>query len=107
MEDILLPDFRAQFTFFEEKDGGRKIPTGDGYRAELHFSDVAFVGHGSFEFTDQELVYAGDVLEGTIGLVDKDEYMGKLYAGADFEFYEGEQQVGTGVILSVLNADLK
>lgn len=96
------PHFTALLNFLTEKKGGRKTPISSGYRAEIKFSFHTDPVLGEYEFVDTELVFSGDSVTAEIILIDFEKVNGKIYSGLDFDFYEGENKMGDGVITKVL-----
>lgn len=101
------PQFIALLNFLSEKEGGRKTPTSSGYRAEIKFPFHSEMVLSSHEFIDTELVFSGDVVSTEITLIHAEGILGKIYAGLDFDFYEGEFLMGKGVITKMLKKELE
>jgi len=102
----LKPHFLALLTFIKSEDGGRKTPALSGYRPGIKFPfhDGFFTGVQTF--IDAELAFPGDVINAEIALLNTEYFKGKIYEGLDFDFFEGSNLIGHGVIKKILNPEL-
>lgn len=107
MDDLLTPDFNAQLTYLTEAEGGRNTPLGNGHRTRIVFQHLSDEGIAEHQFEAQDLVFPGDVLEAQLSLVVNDDFQSALQRGDDFDFFEGDRKIGSGVITSILNSDLE
>lgn len=98
---MLKPHFIALLNFISEKNGGRKTPTSSGYRASIKFPLANEPVLGEYHFIDADLVYSGDTISAEIAIVDIQKLNLSLYNGLDFDFYEGENLMGKGVITKI------
>lgn len=101
----IKPQFIALLQYIPEKDGGRKTPAMSGYRPTIKFPFY----HGQFSgvqnFIGVENVFPGDTVKAEITLLSTEYFVGKLYEGLDFDFFEGGILIGHGVVTKVLDAD--
>lgn len=94
--------FTALLTFLSEADGGRKTPISDGHRVSFEFPFYNGRLIAILQFTEVEMVFPGDSVKAEISLPDFDSVDGKLYGGLDFEVFETDLLVGSGVITEML-----
>ena len=102
----LKPHFLALLTYRSAEDGGRKTPALSGFRPGIKFPfhDGLFIGIQTF--TDVDLAFPGDIINAEITLINTDSFGGKIYEGLDFDFYEGSNLIGHGIIKKILNPEL-
>ncbi len=93
------PHFTALLTYASEKDGGRSTPASSGFRSAIKFPFGQRMFFGIQNFTDAELAFAGDSVTAEITLLDFNDLKDSLYEGLDFEFFETDLLIGSGVIL--------
>jgi len=96
------PHFNALLTYLPAKDGINSTPVSSGYRPTIKFSFEQELFIGIQEFIDTDLVFPGDVVSASITMSKRKEFTLKIYEGLDFEFYDGENLIGNGVITKVL-----
>jgi translation elongation factor EF-Tu-like GTPase len=102
------PDLIARLTYFSIADGGRRTPAGSGHRPHTKFEGRTDTVPVEQVFADdKELMLPGESSEAEMTIIAKDKFLGSLYAGQTFEFFDGERMIGTGTILKVLNEELK
>lgn len=104
---MLDPHFIALLTYVTEENGGRKTPASSGYRPTIKFPFYTGMFSGMQNFIGTDLVFPGDTVNAEITLLNTDHFKGKIYEGLDFEFYEGSNLIGSGLITKILNPDLK
>ena len=104
---MLQPHFVALLTYVSEKKGGRKTPASSGYRPTIKFPYIEGEFLGQQNFIDTELVFAGDTVSAEITLMNTEYFKGKIYVGLDFEFFEGPNLIGSGVITKIINTELE
>jgi len=102
----LQPLFLALLTFKNTEDGGMKTPALSGYRPGIKFSFQTDAVISIQKFTDTELAFPGDVMNAEITLLDTSYFKGKIYEGLDFDFFEGQNLIGHGMIKKILNPEL-
>ena len=61
---------------------------------------------GQQKFLNKEIVYPGDTVIAEIAILATDFFKQKLKVNFDFEFREGPNLIGKGVILEILNQEL-
>lgn len=93
--------FIAVLSYLTEDDGGLSTPISSGHWAALQFSSYAVRLFGTQNFVDVDLVFPGDKVTAEITLVVQND--GKvIYSGADFEIFDGDNVVGTGVVKKLI-----
>lgn len=100
-------DFIAQLYYRTTEEGGRAVPAYSGYRPGIEFSFCKMQTSGRQTFIDKESAYPGETVKASIKIISVDFFADKLIEGMDFEFKEGNIVIGTGKILTILNARLK
>jgi len=98
--------FIALLTYVSSEKGGRSTPASSGYRPTIKFPFEQGMFTGIQNFIGTDLVFPGDVVNAEITLLSAEHLVGKIYAGLDFEFFEGTNLIGHGVITKMLSADL-
>lgn len=101
----LKPNFIALLTFLPAQEGGRTTPVSSGYRPALRFPFALGQFTAIQDFMEVELVYPGDSLKAMVTLLDQDYFADKIYQGLDFDFFEGEMEIGHGVITKILTPE--
>lgn len=96
------PHFISLLTYHSELESGRSTPASSGFRASIKFSFEQDLFMGIQNFIDTDLVFPGDVVTAEITLLNSDYFSGKIYEGLDFEFFEGENLIGTGIITKLI-----
>ncbi len=105
LQDI---DFIAELKYLTTEEGGRKTPVfSSGYRPQIKFDFDEMQTSGQQTFLNKETVYPGDAIEAAIKIISVDHFAHCLTEGMAFEFREGSRLIGTGIISSVLNDNLK
>lgn len=103
----IKPNFTAQLTFLPAKDGVKTTPVSSGYRASVKFPFDLELYIGVQTFGDDDLVFPGDTISAEIALLKSEYVTGKIYEGLDFDFFEGENLIGHGVVTKIIQpADL-
>ncbi|MEO9871188.1 EF-Tu C-terminal domain-related protein [Ekhidna sp.] len=101
------PDFIATLYYLTEDEGGRTSPVSLGYRPGIQFPFDSMQTSGEQEFIGVSRAFPGNKVEARIRIASVDYFAGKLDKGLSFEFKEGDRIVGTGVINSIINDELK
>lgn len=96
------PHFLAQLTFSTEEKSGKSTPVSSGYRCKIRFAFEQVDFTAMQEFTEAALVFPGDVVTAEITLFHAEKSLDKVYQGQDFDFYENEDLIGSGVITKML-----
>lgn len=99
------PHFVALLTYISEQKGGMTTPASSGYRPAIKFPFEQDSFTGIQDFIGTDLVFAGDVVSAEITLLSTEYFIEKIYEGLDFEFYERNILIGTGVITKILNSE--
>ena len=102
----LRPHFTALLTYTSSEDGGRQTPALSGYRPGIKFPFHDGLFTGAQKFIDTDLAFPGDIINAEITLVDTEYLKGKIYEGLDFDFFEGSNRIGHGVIKKILDTGL-
>jgi translation elongation factor EF-Tu-like GTPase len=99
----IKPNFTALLTYLPSKDGVKTTPVSSGYRPSIKFPfDMEYyIGVQTFLGTD--LVFPGDTVTAEIALLKSEYVTGKIYEGLDFDFFEGENLIGHGVVTKVID----
>lgn len=99
----IKPNFTALLTYLPAKDGVKTTPVSSGYRASIKFPfDLElYIGVQTFA-EDDDLVFPGDTVTAEIALLKSDYVTGEIYEGLDFDFFEGENLIGHGVVTKVI-----
>jgi len=101
--------FIALLTYLPSKKGKRTTPVSSGYRPSIKFPFDQGQFTGVQNFVDTDLVFPGDTVTAEITMLDKEYFEGKIYKGLDFDFFEGQNLIGHGIITKLLehnNEDL-
>lgn len=96
------PHFTALLTFASETESTKSTPVSSGYRSKIKFDFEQSEFMAMQDFLEIELVFPGDVVTAEITLFNAESIVEKLYRGQDFDFFEGENKIGFGVITSLL-----
>ena len=100
-------DFIAKVTYLTTEQGGRVTPAFSGYRPQIKFAFDVMQTSGQQIFIDTDKVYPGETVKATIKLLSPHFFEHKLYTDLNFEFREGNQLIGTGIIVEIKNELLK
>jgi translation elongation factor EF-Tu-like GTPase len=101
------PDFIAQLQYKTTEDGGRKTPAFSGYRPQIKFPFSEMVTSGQQTFLDKDIVYPGETVKASIRIISIDFFENSLKEDMQFEFREGSNIIGTGVVIEIINKRLK
>jgi len=102
----LQPHFLALLTYNKTEDGGRKTPALSGFGCGIKFPFFDGLFTGIQKFTDTELAFPGDVINAEITLVNSEFFKGIIYEGLNFDFFEGSNLIGHGVIKKIFIPEL-
>ena len=100
------PHFLALLTYLKTEESGRTVPALSGFRPALKFPFDSGFFISAQKFIDTELAFPGDVINAEITVLNTEYFKGKLYEGLDFDFYEGQNRIGHGIIKKILNPEL-
>lgn len=98
----IKPNFTALLTYLPAKDGVKTTPVSSGYRSSIKFPFDLELYIGVQTFAGDDLVFPGDTVTTEIALLKSDYVTGKIYEGLDFDFFEGENLIGHGVVTKVI-----
>ncbi len=100
------PHFLALITYLTTEQGGRKTPAASGFGAKIQFPFYGEPLSGIQNFIESDKAFPGETLNAEITLLaDTALFKGKIYAGMDFEFYEAEIMIGSGVIKKLVQPE--
>lgn len=60
---------------------------------------------GIQNFIGTNLVFPGDTVMAEIALLKSENTKGEIYEGLDFDFFEGQNMIGHGVVTKIINPD--
>ncbi len=83
-----------------ENKGGKYAPVFPGTGCSLFLSDGS-IWHCLQEFTDREFAFSGESYKAKITFFDQIPPLELFYKGKDFKLLEGQQEIGSGIILEV------
>jgi translation elongation factor EF-Tu-like GTPase len=101
------PDFVAELRYKTAEQGGRQTPAHSGYRPQVKFPFTEMQTSGQQKFIGKEIVYPGETVKAEIRILSVEFFQHQLSEGMLFEFREGANVIGTGIILSILNPKLQ
>lgn len=99
------PHFVALLTYSSEIKSGKSTPFSNGSRAGFLFDFQNKIVFGSKNFLEIDLVYPSDIVKSEITLYTDWKTLNKIYIGLDFDFYEGDILIGSGIVIDLLNTD--
>jgi len=99
----IKPNFTALLTYLPSKDGVKTTPVSSGYRPSIKFPFDLELYIGVQTFLGTDLVFPGDTANAEIALLKSDYVTGKIYEGLDFDFFEGENLIGHGVVTKIID----
>lgn len=99
----IKPNFTALLTYLPAKDGVKTTPVSSGYRPSIKFPFDLELYTGVQTFGDTDLVFPGDTVTAEIALLKSEYVTGKIYEGLDFDFFEGENLIGHGVVTKIFH----
>jgi Elongation factor Tu C-terminal domain len=100
-------DFVADLKYLTNEQGGRMTPAFSGYRPQVKFKFAEMQTSGQQKFLDKEMVFPGDTVRAAIKIISVEYFAHSLTEGMNFEFREGPNIIGTGIIKSILNDSLQ
>ena len=103
----IKPDFVAMLKYKTAEEGGRKTAAHSGYRPDIKFSFDKMLTCGFQTFIGQEKVFPGESVKAEIKINATEYFKGQLYEDLEFDFREGQNIIGTGKILEIINPKLK
>lgn len=102
-----MPDFIAKVTYKTTDEGGRKTPAANGYRPQVKFPFSEQMTSGMQNFIGKEMVYPGEMVVTEIQMLSPNLFEQKLKTGMPFQLREGRRVVATGIVLKIINDDLR
>lgn len=99
------PNFIALLTYLPSTKGKQTTPVSSGYRPAIKFPFDQRLFTSIQNFIDTDLVFPGDTVTAEITMLNKDYFEGKIYKGLDFDFFEGEDLIGHGIISKLVAED--
>jgi hypothetical protein len=103
----ISPDFIAILKYKTAEEGGRKTAANSGYRPDIKFPFDKMLTCGFQTFIDQEKVLPGESVKAEIKINATEYFKGQLFEDLEFDFREGQNIIGTGKILKIVNPILK
>lgn len=103
----IKPDFIAILKYKTTEEGGRKTAAYSGYRPDIKFPFDKKLTCGFQTFMNQKKVFPGESVKAEIKINSPEYFKGQLFEDLEFDFREGQNIVGTGKILEILNPILK
>ncbi len=100
----IKPQFTALLTYLPAKDGVKTTPVSSGYRPLIKFPFDLELYTGMQNFIGTDLVFPGDTVMAEIALLKNDHVNGKIYEGLDFDFFEGSNLIGNGVVTKIIGS---
>lgn len=76
-----------------------------GCRASIKFPFSLELYTGVQNFIGTDLVFPGDTVMAEIALLKSENTKGEIYEGLDFDFFEGQNMIGHGVVTKIINPD--
>lgn len=101
------PDFLARVTYLTTEQGGRIGYATSGYRPHVKFDGRKELTSGEQLFIDKDKVFPGESVTAEIRILGTDFFKNYLFIGQHFEVAEASHLVGHGVILEVVNPNLR
>lgn len=96
------PHFTALLTYIANANGPRSTPASSGHRAFIKFDFSQEMIIAIQNFTDSELVFPGDTVTAEVTLINAEPFLNRLYQGLDFDFFEADTLIGSGVVKKLL-----
>lgn len=100
-------DFIAILKYRTAEEGGRKTAAHSGYRPDIKFPFDKMLTCGFQTFIDQEKVFPGESVKAEIKIIATEYFKGRLFEDLEFDFREGPNIIGTGIIIEIINPILK
>ena len=101
------PDLEAEISFLPTEQGGREAPASSGYRAAHDFGVTGMLNDAMHEYVGCQSVIPGSSAKATLRFLAPEYQSRRLHPGIRFTVQEGSHIVGHGVILSVVNPELR
>lgn len=90
----------AEVHFLTPEEGGRQDPVRRGYRPQFYYQGQNW--DAIHEYPGREEVKPGETVLALLSFLSPDQHRGRVRPGLTFQLREGEQVVGTGTVLRVL-----
>ena len=104
--EYLKVDFIAELNYLKTENGGRKTKVNSGYRPQIKFDFTENTSSTFQTFIDKQYVNPGEMVIAKIKVVSPRFFAKKLYEGIEFNFVEGNQLIGNGKIIEIINNNL-
>ena len=101
------PDLEAEISFLPTEQGGRKAPASSGYRAVHDFGVEGMLNDAMHEYVGCQSVAPGSAARANLWFLAPECQSRRLHPGFRFTVQEGSRIVGHGVILTVVNPELR
>jgi translation elongation factor EF-Tu-like GTPase len=102
----IQPHFIAQLKYLSPEEGGRITNAHSGYRPTIKFPFYFGMFSGIQNFIGSDFVSPGQTINAEITLLNTEYFIGKLYEGLNFDFFEGARLIGHGIILELIHPEL-
>ncbi len=99
------PDIEAKVTLLSTKDGGRKLPSGTGYRP-AHLVREDYLTTGVQHYIEQDTLRPGESCFANIWFITPEAYPKSLWVGKNIQFQEGGRVVGYAEVKKINNTVL-
>ena len=101
-------DFIAELEFLTTEKSGRKSPAHSGYRPHIEFENYPeYLTTGQQTYIGKEIAELGEKATAEIAILGTEYFAKRLYENMVFKFYEGQNIIGFGKIIELINAVLK
>lgn len=100
-------DFVADLKYKTHNEGGRKTSAFNKYRPHIKFDFDTNQTSGEQIFMGQDSVLPGESVRAKIRMIASQQFKRTLSEEIKFEFREGPNIIGTGIIISIFNKSLK
>lgn len=99
----LSRDIEVEIEYLPTEHGGRKTPAKTGYRPQFYYDGHDWDGVQTFK--ENEWVSPGEKVTAYITFLSPAEHVGKLYPGKAFLVREGNEVVGFGSVVKVIDLE--
>ena len=101
------PDLEAEISFLPTEQGGRSAPAPSGYRAAHDFGVGGMLNDAMHEYVGCQSIAPGSSAKANLWFLAPEYQSRRLHPSFRFPVQEGSRIVGHGVILSVINPELR
>lgn len=102
-----MPDLTADIYFLRADEAGRRSFVASGYRPSHNFQHHRGVNDAMHSYPGRKRVEPGETVRTELSLAVPCRNHGRLYVGMPFTAQEGNQIVGRGTIVEILNRKLE